>query len=277
MALKQAKATVLGCGTSTGVPIPGCSCDVCTSDNPRNKRLRPSIYLELALGNDTNKGVLIDTSTDLRQQALRQKIASIDAVLYTHSHADHIFGIDDLRSFNFIQKNPIPVYAKKSTAADLSRLFKYAFFPDPNYQGGAPPRLELHTIEAYQALNLFGANFIPLPLLHGTMEIFGYRLGNFAYLTDCSSIPEKTKEHLQNLDTLILDGLRDRPHKTHFTLKQAVYEIEQLKPKQSYLTHMSHDIEYEEANQRLAQSTEQNVELAYDGLEFSISGLSQLN
>jgi phosphoribosyl 1,2-cyclic phosphate phosphodiesterase len=266
---------VLGSGTSTGVPVPGCRCRVCLSADPLNKRLRTSILFELGTeksgGTDSGPAILVDTSPDLRYQALRSGITHIDAVLYTHVHADHVFGIDDLRSFNFINGNVIPVYASETSASELESRFTYAFFADALYEGGAPPQLSLQRIRPYEPLLLFGTHILPLALKHGRMDVLGFRLGNFAYLTDCSEIPEVSREHLQNLDVLILDGLRYRPHKTHFNHAQAVREIERLSPKRSYLTHISHEVEHHEANEKLRQLTTLPVELAYDGLCIDIS------
>ncbi len=261
------KITVLGTGTSTGVPVAGCKCSVCSSLNDKNKRLRTSVYIETE--SMPSRGLLIDTSTDFRAQALRASLSRIDSVFYTHTHADHIFGIDDLRSYNFIQKTVIPVYASKASAEELKRLFHYAFFSDPTYEGGAPPKLELHPIDPYVPVNIFGLEITPLPVLHGRMEVFGYRIGKFAYLTDCSHIPEATRELLSGLDILILDGLRIRAHPTHFTLAQAVNEVEQIKPKSTYLTHISHELDHEVGNQTLSELTELSVQLAYDGLVLS--------
>ena len=272
------KVTVLGTGTSTGIPIPGCACEVCTSSNSRNKRLRTSIFVELTsadLGTSGAKSseetigrVLIDTSTDLRQQALTHGIVRIDKVLFTHTHADHTFGIDDLRSFNFVMRSSIDVYASETSAKDLLQKFRYCFQYDPAYEGGAPPKLNLLEIEAYTPLSLFGVEILPLPVLHGTLEVFAYRIGSFAYVTDCSSIPERSRACLRNLDVLILDGLRNRPHKTHFTVEQAVQEIEDLQPKRTFLTHISHELDHEKTNNTLHEITKQHVELAYDGLFF---------
>ena len=269
------KVTVLGSGTSTGVPVPGCGCPICLSPDPRNKRFRTSISIELnpADGADAKRTLLIDTSTDLRMQALTFNLKRVDAVLYTHLHADHVNGIDDLRSFNFIQKSPIAVYATETCGQGLQRMFSYAFSHDPNYEGGAPPRLDMRYFQVGEPLHLFGATILPLPVKHGRMEVVAFRIGAFAYVTDCSEIPEATRELLHGLDVLILDGLRKRPHRTHFTHEQAVREIELLKPKQSYLTHISHEVDHAETNAALramTATTSVAVELAYDGLTFEV-------
>ena len=278
------KVCVLGSGTSTGVPVPGCDCAVCTSDDSKNKRFRTSILVEISSGDrpaeinntaprstessseENNLAILIDTSPDLRMQALKNGITSIDCVLYTHTHADHVNGIDDLRAFSFRRQSPIDVYAGKESAEALERSFSYAFYPNADYEGGLLPRLKLHRLKPFKPLLLGGMSFLPLPLKHGSMDVFGYRIGKFAYLTDCSQIPEKSREHLYDLDLLIIDGLRRRPHKTHFTQQQAVEEIEKLQPKRAYLTHVSHDVDHEDSNDYLRTLTSRTVELAYDGL-----------
>jgi phosphoribosyl 1,2-cyclic phosphate phosphodiesterase len=245
---------------------------------PGCDRLRTSVLIELPSelpgelpGADSNLQrtafhLLVDTTTDLRQQALRYGIARIDAVIYTHAHADHIFGIDELRSFNFINRSVIPLYASDGCATDLERIFSYALQPAEPYEGGAVPQISLSRLKPYIPLVLAGSEIVPLPLEHGRTEVFGYRIKNFAYLTDCSAIPEGSRKHLQNLDVLILDGLRHRPHSTHFTLEGAVREIERLKPKQSYLIHLSHEIDCDEGNEFLRSITKEKVELSYDGL-----------
>ncbi|MCB0324173.1 MAG: MBL fold metallo-hydrolase [Bdellovibrionales bacterium] len=266
------KVLVLGTGTSTGVPVPCCTCATCTSNNPKNKRLRTSIYL--SFGAAFEHGVLIDTSTDLRQQALRYELPSVGAVLFTHTHADHVFGIDDLRCFNFAQRSVIPVYASEQSACELRTKFSYCFDTPDRYEGGAPPKLLLQELKPYQVLRLGTVDILPLPVFHGRTEVFGFRMGNFAYITDCSFIPEQTREHLHGLEVLLLDGLRERPHKTHFTLEQAVAEIELIRPERTYLTHISHELDHDAGNERLRELTTLPVELAYDGLEFEVPSFS---
>lgn len=269
------KVTLLGTGTSSGVPVPGCTCRVCSSGKAKNQRLRTSILIELERrdlpssnidSKEVVARVLVDTSPDLRYQSLRAKISSVDAVLYTHVHADHVFGIDDLRSFNFVNGREIPIYASEKTCSELETRFSYAFFPDPNYEGGAPPKLKLHRINSYEKFELFGVPFLPLLVEHGATEVFAYRVGNFAYATDCVSIPKASRENLLNLDALILDGLRIRPHNTHFTIERAAKEVEFLRPKKAYLTHISHEVDHDEGNDLLRALSRQDVELAYDGL-----------
>lgn len=264
------KVIVLGTGTSTGVPVPGCQCAVCLSTDQKNKRLRTSVAIQVEQGPSKVFTVLIDTSPDLRSQTLRADIRAVDAVLYTHAHADHIFGIDDLRSFNYINKSTIPIYASNDTATELERVFRYAFFPDADYQGGAPPRLSLHRISGLAPFTVGPLEFLPLPVVHGQMEVFGYRVGNFAYITDCSSIPKQTLEHLKGLKVLILDGLRQRPHPTHLTHQQAVEIVNLLNPESCYLIHITHEVDHVASNQKLKQLTNSNVQLAYDQLVITV-------
>ncbi len=278
------RVTIFGSGTSTGVPVPGCECAVCNSNDHLNRRLRTSALLQFE-GKDRTPtetlkaepelpsplaNILIDTSTDLRYQALRSNTKRIDAVLYTHTHADHIYGLDDLRSFNFASKKTIPVYASDHSANELERIFNYVFSPNPDYVGGAPPDLTLTRIKPYEPITLFGVEILPLSLEHGPTPVLGFRIGRFAYLTDCCAIPERTREQLTGLDYLILDGLRIRPHRTHFTFAQAVAEVEKIKPKRTYLTHISHEVEHHAGNTLLREMTKQSVELAYDGLVLEI-------
>lgn len=265
------KITVLGTGTSTGVPIPCCSCAVCTSPHARNQRLRASIYLEsTCLTSNTTIGILIDTTPDLRYQALRANIKQIDAVLITHTHADHIFGMDDLRGFNFSQRQGIPVLASPTSSASLRNTFSYCFSNDPSYQGGAPPSLCLQTILPYTPFSLAHLQCLPLPVWHGNMEVFGYRFGDFAYITDCSAVPEQSEQMLDGVKTLILDGLRFRPHPTHFSLSDAIAFSAKLNVEKTYLTHLSHEVEYEEGNAFLRKNARHEIALAYDGLVLEV-------
>ena len=263
--------------------MPGCGCDVCVSTDKRNTRLRTSILIELdstdlpeAMQADVDPAaspafrILVDTSSDLRYQALRDGISRVDAVLYTHTHADHVFGIDELRSFNFASGIEIPIYASEASATELELRFPYAFFPNPNYEGGSPPRVKLHRFVHYKELSLLGVTILPLPVMHGSMEVTAFRIGKFAYVTDCSFIPESSRAQLMDLDVLVLDGLRRRPHRTHFTLDRAVEEIELLRPQKTYLTHISHEIDHQESNAYLKTLTTLPVELAWDQLVISL-------
>jgi phosphoribosyl 1,2-cyclic phosphate phosphodiesterase len=247
------KVTFLGTGTSTGVPVIGCRCKVCLSTDPRNQRLRPSLLLQWS-----DRDILVDSSSDFRQQALRHRIDRLDAVLYTHAHADHIMGLDDLRIYNFRQRADLPVYGSAATLQDLSRTFWYAFAD--TQEGGGKPRLDLRAIE--QPFDLFGVRVEPVPLWHGDLEVLGYRIGSFAYCTDCNRIPPASLARLEALDVLVMDALRPTPHPTHFSLPETLELLDRLRPKTAFLVHMSHDIEHVETESSLPAG----VHLAYDGL-----------
>jgi len=256
----RAVLTVLGSGTSMGVPTIGCECAVCRSSDPRDKRTRPSVLIEYG-----GMSVLIDTTPDFRTQAIRENLQSLDAVVYTHSHADHILGIDDLRPLSYHHKpGRLPLYAHPDVANFIRNTFKYIF--DSDYKFGGLPQVELKPIEG--RLDLFGARFEPVIVIHGDTEIYGYRFGSAAYLTDHSEVPEKSFEQLHNLDILFLDALRHKPHPTHSTVENSLRIVEQLKPKRAFFTHICHDLGHEETNATLPP----NVRLAYDGmkLEFEI-------
>lgn len=250
------KITILGCGTSTGVPMVGCNCPVCTSDDPRDKRTRASL---LICYNDHT--VLVDTSTDLRKQALRLHIRRIDAVLFSHAHADHVNGIDDLRGFHFLHKEIIPCFASLETLETLQSGFSYIF--KEHDCSGYTPLLAAHVISA--PFELFGQTIIPIPLQHGRTFSLGYRIGNFAYLTDCSAIPERSLELLQGLDLLIIDGLRWTEHPFHFNITGAIAAARQLNVPRTILTHLTHQIAYSERNK-----LPPGFEFAYDGMEFDL-------
>ena len=255
----SARVTFLGTGTSHGVPVIGCTCDTCRSTDPRDKRLRPSIHLSMPDG----LSLLVDTSTDLRQQALTHQVNRLDAILFTHSHADHVMGLDDVRRYNMMQRASIPAYADERTAADLRRTFSYVFNPSPD-AGGGIPQVELRVIDGPFALG--GVEIVPIALMHGRRPILGFRFGSFAYLTDCSEIPEASLSLLRGLDVLVLDALRHRPHPTHFTLAQALSVVDVLKPGHTYFTHMCHDLPHDATNRALPAG----VELAYDGLTLTV-------
>lgn len=265
------KITVLGSGTSSGVPIVGCNCDVCCSNDPKDKRLRSSIFIDLGGEHDNSiRYLLIDTGPDLREQALRYKLPRVDAVLFTHSHADHIFGLDDIRMFNFRQKAPIPIYADDQTSEALNRIYGYCFFKDPNYEGGGVPSLVLNHIEAGITFDLGGTEIIPVKIFHGRTAILGFRIGGLAYLTDCSKVPDESLDFLQDLNLLIVSGLRHREHPTHFTIDQAMDFINCLNPKKALLTHIAHEVSHSKTDRDLLQATSNRVALAFDGLEIKI-------
>lgn len=250
--------TVLGSGTSMGVPTLGCDCKVCRSDDPRDNRLRPSIMVQY-----DGRTILIDTTPDFRQQALRENIHRIDAILYTHAHADHIMGLDDVRPLNLRQRAPIPVYGSPDTLAIVQRTFSYAF--EVASPESTIPKLTLHPQELVP-FEAAGLTFEPLLLHHGSGRVYGYLFGRAAYLTDHSDIPEAAMARLQGLDVLFLDALRHKPHPTHTTLSQAVKYAEKLSPKQTFFTHISHDLPHERTEAALPL----NVRLAYDGLRIDV-------
>ena len=253
------RVTFLGTGTSHGVPMVGCRCNTCCSTDPRDRRLRPSIYLEVPNG----PAVLVDTATDLRQQALTYGVSRIDAILFTHSHADHLMGLDEVRRFNAIQGGAIPAYADARTAADVRRTFDYIFNP-PAQKGGGVPQIELNTIDA--AFEVDGLHVVPVPIFHGPRPILGFRFGSFAYLTDCNRIPDHSWPLLDNLDVLVLDALRHRPHPTHFTVAQALEVVARVEPRRALFTHICHDRPHAATNASLPSGGE----LAYDGLVIEV-------
>lgn len=250
-----------------GVPTVGCDCAVCTSTDPRDKRLRPSILLQWPDPEhpERQRNVVIDTGPDFRQQALRHHLTHIDAVLYTHSHADHIFGLDDLRPLSFVAHRAggtIPLYASGETQNVLERVFDYTFAPSATYANRA--RVEIMPLE--ERARVFEAEFVRVPVLHGGMEIFGFRFGNAAYLTDVSTIPEPSFELLRGVDTLVLPALRHNPHPSHATVQQAVAWAERIGARQTWLTHIAHELGHEETNRMLPPG----VRMAYDGLELTV-------
>ena len=254
----EATLTFLGSGTSMGVPTLGCQCVVCTSTDPRNRRTRPSVRLAF-----NNRVVLIDTSPDFHAQALREDIRHVDAVLYTHGHADHVMGFDDLRPLSFRVPGNLPIYADDDTARGIERIFDYTFRTEDRYPTSA--RVELHRIDPTpgSATELFGVRFLRIPVLHGRQQITGYRFGSAAYLTDMSDIPPESLSLLQDLDILILDALRRTPHPSHSHVDRSVAFVEQLKPKRAFFTHISHDLDHEATEATLPP----HIRLAHDGLQ----------
>lgn len=238
-----------------GVPTVGCDCAVCHSTDPRDRRTRPSVLVEY--GGVT---VLIDTTPDFREQAIREQIRKIDAVLYTHAHADHVLGLDDLRPLSFHHKpNKLPLYARPEAADFLRNMFRYIF--DADYKFGGLAQVELRPIAG--PIELFGARFEPVTVIHGDTEIFGFRFGSAAYLTDHSTIPEASFARLQELDVLFLDALRHKPHPTHSTVENSLRIVERLKPKRAFFTHICHDLPHAATNASLPP----NVQLSYDGMK----------
>jgi len=271
------RVTLLGTGTSHGVPAIGCDCAVCRSDDPRDRRTRPSIVIELEPGaagvvsprtdavvaaRDV-RSILVDTSTDLRAQALAYGVRRVDAILFTHSHADHVFGLDEVRRYNAMQRSALGCYGDARTVADLRRMFAYIFNPGGEKGGGVP---QLRLFELAGPFTLGGAEIVPVPLLHGSRPILGFRIGAFAYLTDCNRIPDTSWPLLDGVRTVVLDALRERPHPTHFSLSEAVAVIERLGPERAYFTHICHDLPHAATCARLPRG----VELAYDGLVLDV-------
>ena len=250
-----------------GVPTLGCGCEVCTSANPHDKRLRPSVMLRWAApATDQDRVVLIDTGPDFREQALRQHITHIDAVLYTHSHADHILGLDDLRPLSFTTFRTaglIPLYASPETQAALERIYDYTFGPGANY----PTRARAEIVSLRDRTQVHEAEFVRVPVMHGSMEIAGFRFGDAAYLTDVSAIPESSFELLRGVNTLVLPALRHHPHPSHATVSQAVEWAQRIGARQTWLTHIAHELGHEVTNQMLPKG----VALAYDGLQVTIN------
>lgn len=260
--------TLLGTGTSTGVPVIGCDCPVCISEDPRNKRLRTSCWIRVG-----GLSILIDAGPDLRRQALRAGIRSVDAVLYTHHHYDHIAGVDDLRPFCFYSPSPIPCYGPQETVAAMTSMFTY-IFSDSRYPSA--PRLSLHAADGPFVVSArdtapegdahVGVRVTPLPVYHGGMEVYGYRIGDFAYITDVSRIPKATFSLLAAIDTLVLDGLRHEPHPTHFTIRQAIEAARAIGARRTYFTHLTHTMDHGAEDAKLPEG----FSLAFDGLAFTV-------
>jgi phosphoribosyl 1,2-cyclic phosphate phosphodiesterase len=251
--------TFLGTGTSVGIPTVGCDCPVCTSTDPRNNRYRCSVLIRTPDGN-----IVIDTGPELRLQLLREKVRLVHAVLYTHYHVDHLFGMDDLRPFPKLLGGPLAVYCTEETEEVLRRAFSYVFAPEAaNFPLGFLPKLTLHRIDR-DPFTVLGQQVIPIPLEHHHFNVLGFRIGDVAYCTDVSRIPPASWPLLEGLRVLVLDALRLKPHPAHFSVDQALDVIAQLKPHQAYLTHMGHELDHETTNARMPAG----VELAYDGLRF---------
>jgi phosphoribosyl 1,2-cyclic phosphate phosphodiesterase len=253
------RITMLGVGSSAGTPVIGCPCTTCSSLDERNKRTRCSSVITL----DNGQVILIDTSPDLRQQALREKLTRIDAVLYTHTHADHLYGIDDLRAFCLIQRTQIPLYGSEYAMAHIADKFAYTLRDVSDFWD--LPILKVNAINA--PFQFFNQTIIPIPLKHGRADIFGYRIGNFAYLTDVSEIPEKSIELLKGLEVLLLDCLRYKPHATHINFEQSLVYANQINAQTTYLIHMTHELEYDDLTKKLPS----NVHVGYDGLTINVN------
>jgi phosphoribosyl 1,2-cyclic phosphate phosphodiesterase len=273
------RITLLGSGTSHGVPAIACECAVCHSADPRDRRMRPSILIDLG-DIETRfpaqqdgapspiaaavRYILVDAGTDLRAQALAFNVRRVDAIFFTHSHADHIMGLDDVRRYNMVQQTTIGCYADQRTLNDLRRTFSYIFEPPPRHGGGVP---KLSLFEVGGPFSIGGVEIVPVPVLHGPRPILGYRLGSFAYLTDCNRIPDSSWPLLEGVDTLIIDALRDRPHSTHFSVGEALQAAERIGSSRTYFTHVCHELPHAATCARLPAG----VELAYDGLVLDVT------
>jgi len=256
------KVTVLGCGSSAGVPIIGCKCAICASDNPKNKRLRVSLLIEI-----NGKNILIDSSPDLRYQSLREGLNRVDAVLYTHDHADHTSGLDELRSFNYLSGEAIPIYGDAHTLECLQKRFAYAFLPKPENLWFRPCLVPHALVDKpVGSFSLFSEEIVYFQLGHGKSKTYGYRIGNFAYSTDCDAISDESFSALEGIDTWVVDCLRVTPSYSHAHLDLTLSWIERVKPRRAILTHMSHDMEYE----TLKASLPDGVEPGYDGMRFEL-------
>lgn len=251
----KAKIVILGSGTSMGVPTLGCDCPVCTSTDPRDTRTRPSIAIQW-----NTHTVVIDTGQDFRHQVLRENIRHIDAVFYTHPHADHILGMDDLRPLSFQHPNGLPLYADDATVAVLHRIFEYTFSPNAKYP--TRPRVQLQPLNDQESVEIAGLPFQRVPVLHGDITVAGYRFGSAAYLTDMNGIPESSLPLLEDLDILIIDALRWHHHPSHNNVEQALDWIDRIKPHRAYFTHIAHELEHAKTEASLPP----NVRLTYDGL-----------
>jgi phosphoribosyl 1,2-cyclic phosphate phosphodiesterase len=252
----QATLTILGSGTSMGVPTLGCECRVCTSPDPRDRRSRASVAVQWG-----DHCILIDTGPDFREQVLREKIRNIDAVFYTHSHADHILGLDDLRPLTFHHPNGhMPLYADEPSARIIEKVFDYTFSAESKYPTRA--RVKMHRIEGHESVTIHGATFQRIPLIHGEQEVAGFRFGDAAYLTDMNAIPDTSLPLLESLDVVIIDALRKTPHPSHANVNEAMKWIEILKPRRAWFTHMSHDLHHADSESELPP----HIRLAYDGL-----------
>jgi phosphoribosyl 1,2-cyclic phosphate phosphodiesterase len=252
--------TFLGTGTSVGVPMVGCDCAVCTSSDPRNRRYRCAVLIRLPAGN-----LLIDTPPELRLQLVRERVGVVHAVLFTHFHADHVFGLDDLRPIPRHLGAAVPLYCTTEVERKLRQAFAYAFTAEAEgLPMGFVPKLVFRTIDE-TPFNVLGERVVPIPLVHAHFNVFGFRIGDVAYCTDVNKIPKESWPLLEGVRVLVLDALRYKPHPAHFSLDEALEVIDRIKPARAYLTHMSHDLEHEQTNRRLPKG----VELAYDGLSFA--------
>lgn len=246
--------TILGSGTSHGVPMIGCDCPVCTSDDPRDRRTRTSAVFAF-----DGHCVLVDTSPELRLQSVAHGVRRVDAILLTHHHADHVAGLDDVRRFNWLQRSAIPVYANRLTLERVRAMFPYAFDDDDTYPSAKP---ELLAREIDGPIDVLGRRIVPIPYFHGPLPVLGFRIGGIAYCPDCNRIPDESRRLLDGLDVLVLDALRRRPHPTHFTLDEAVAQARRIGARRTFFTHIAHELGHAATCAELPAG----MELAYDGL-----------
>jgi phosphoribosyl 1,2-cyclic phosphate phosphodiesterase len=251
------KVILLGTGTSQGIPVIACECPTCKSDDPRNRRTRASVLISYA-----GRNIVVDTSTEFRLQMVYNGIKRLDAVLFTHAHADHVHGLDDIRQFNKIQQAVIPCYGSAETLESIRQKYDYVF--KPTQEGGGKPDIALNEISG--DFDLFGKTIVPLEVKHGVLDVLGFRVGKFAYITDASNVPEETLARLRGVEVLVINALRYIPHETHFSVGQAIDVIGKVRPRISYLTHLSHIIEHE----RLEGELPQNIHVGHDGLTLDI-------
>ena len=259
--------TLTGTGTSAGVPMIGCQCEVCTSTDPRDRRDRAGAFVRYDDPNGIERTILIDTPPELRNQMIRHEVMRIDGVVYTHNHADHVFGIDDLRRFNAVQGQALPLYAETSVIDWLHKTYEYIFQSHRNINPSFVPTLTTHRIEVGQPFDLHGVAWHPVRLMHGRLPIVGFRVGRFAYCTDVSKIPPESYGALADLEVLVIDGLRYKHHPTHLTIDQALGVIDELQPRRAYLTHIAHDVKHSELEPKLPE----HVYLGYDGITIEVA------
>ncbi len=269
----------LGTGTSAGIPLIGCDCAVCTSTDPRDNRTRTSSVLEFTDAGGQERVILIDASPDLRAQSLREGLRRVDAILITHNHVDHVFGLDEVRRFNDLMDQPIEVWGDAHTLESLDRVYQHIFLPHTNVQKSFIAKLTPKLLRPLEPIELFGVTITPIPLMHGKLEILGFRfdapemdtdggLLPLAYCTDVSQVPEQSLEQILGLRTLILDSLRHRPHPTHMTIEQSLAVVGQARPSRAYFVHMTHDLGHASTNADLPDG----VALAHDGLILPFTG-----
>jgi phosphoribosyl 1,2-cyclic phosphate phosphodiesterase len=256
----QRAFTFLGTGTSVGVPMLGCDCSVCRSDDPRNHRYRSSVLVRTPGGN-----ILVDTGPEMRLQLLRERVRAVHSVLYTHYHVDHLFGLDDLRLMSRVLEGPVPIYCSDEVEEVIRQAFSYAFPANGSSAPGWVPMLRLNRINAFESFETLGLRVTPIPLKHHVFNVFGFRFDDVAYCTDVNVIPESSWPLLEGVRVLVIDALRYKPHPAHLSLDEALAVIERVRPEQAYLTHMGHEFDYAELNPKLPPG----VEMAYDGLRFS--------